>query len=76
MGKTHSSSKKVYFCRFFETLHGKYWDSALRSDCDADAGYRGVSLDSLGGVFVVAGAGFLLAFASLAVQAWLAQRTG
>jgi ionotropic glutamate receptor len=38
--------------RFFEDLTAKYWNSSLKGDCANSDDSEGISLESLGGVFI------------------------
>lgn len=38
--------------RFFESLTEKYWNSSLRKDCGDGSDSEGITLESLGGVFI------------------------
>ncbi|XP_051160876.1 ionotropic receptor 25a-like isoform X13 [Leptopilina boulardi] len=54
--------------RFFEGLNFKYWNSTLKRQCtDADDN-EGITLESLGGVFIATLIGLALAMLTLAVE--------
>ena len=44
-----------------ETLRGSYWSASAKADCPVLDGSKGLTLDSLGGVFIVSGAGHIMA---------------
>ncbi|XP_043478065.1 ionotropic receptor 25a isoform X2 [Leptopilina heterotoma] len=54
--------------RFFESLNFKYWNATLKRQCpDADDN-EGITLESLGGVFIATLIGLALAMLTLAVE--------
>lgn len=38
--------------RFFEYLSAKYWNTSLRGSCERSDDSEGITLESLGGVFI------------------------
>jgi glutamate receptor, ionotropic, invertebrate len=38
--------------RFFEDLKDKYWNSSLKGDCIYNDDSEGITLESLGGIFI------------------------
>ncbi|XP_034948980.1 ionotropic receptor 25a [Chelonus insularis] len=52
--------------RFFETLSGKYWNSSLKGKCSAVDESEGITLESLGGVFIATLFGLVIAMLTLA----------
>lgn len=51
--------------RYFEGLTAKYWNSAAKSDCPNSDANEGISLESLGGVFIATLFGLALAMLTL-----------
>jgi ionotropic glutamate receptor len=58
--------------RFFETLSARYWTSACPSIGDGEN--DGISLESLGGVFIATIIGLGIAFISLAIEVFTTAR--
>merc|ERR1711978_151526 len=56
--------------RYFETLYGKYWNSSLRSDCPTLDDSDGITLRSLGGVFIATLVGLGIAMIVLAFEVY------
>jgi len=54
--------------RYFETLYGKYWNSSLRSDCPTLDDSDGITLRSLGGVFIATLVGLAIAMVTLGIE--------
>ncbi|XP_037085885.1 LOW QUALITY PROTEIN: ionotropic receptor 25a-like [Pollicipes pollicipes] len=52
--------------RYFEALTAKYWNASLRGDCPSRGDSEGITLHSLGGVFIATLAGLVLALITLA----------
>ena len=48
--------------RFFETLQSKYWNSTKRNNCPVLDDSEGITLQSLGGVFIATMIGLFIAF--------------
>lgn len=53
--------------RYFENLKAKYWNRT-KANCPATEDQEGISLDSLGGVFIAAVFGLLLAIIILIIE--------
>ena len=56
--------------RYFETLSGKYWSSSKRNDCPVLDDSQGITLRSLGGIFLATLCGLLLSMITLAYEVW------
>ncbi len=56
--------------RYFETLSSKYWNSTLRSLCPTLDDSEGITLTSLGGVFIATLVGLGIAMIVLAVEVY------
>lgn len=54
--------------RFFEMLTASYWNSTYRSQCPSQGDSEGITLQSLGGVFIATLAGLTLAVIALVVE--------
>merc|ERR1712088_856535 len=54
--------------RYFETLYGRYWNSTLRSECPTLDDSDGITLRSLGGVFIGTLVGLVIAMLTLGVE--------
>ncbi|XP_043231304.1 ionotropic receptor 25a-like [Amphibalanus amphitrite] len=52
--------------RYFEGLTAKYWNASLRGECPSRGDSEGITLHSLGGVFIATLAGLVLALITLA----------
>ncbi|XP_012263496.2 ionotropic receptor 25a [Athalia rosae] len=52
--------------RYFETLASKYWNQSLRASCPNSDDSEGITLESLGGVFIATLFGLALAMITLA----------
>ncbi|KAG8287379.1 hypothetical protein J6590_038986 [Homalodisca vitripennis] len=61
--------------RYFETLGAKYWNSSGKRDCFNSDGSDGITLESLGGVFIATLFGLALALITLAVEIFLHKRS-
>merc|ERR1712241_709628 len=53
---------------YFEKLSGKYWNSTKRSDCPILDDSEGITLRSLGGVFICTLFGLLIAMIVLVIE--------
>merc|ERR1719499_2520242 len=62
--------------RYFETLYGKYWNSSLRSLCPTLDDSEGITLRSLGGVFIVTLTGLAIAMIVLAFEVYMNRQDG
>nr|QQP19804.1 ionotropic receptor 8a [Tropidothorax elegans] len=56
--------------RFFETASSKYWNSTIKAKCDSVDEDEGITLESLGGVFIATLVGLFLAMMTLGVEVW------
>lgn len=54
--------------RFFEELSAKYWNQSLTKECSRSEDQEGISLESLGGVFIATLFGLILAMITLAAE--------
>ncbi|CAO1298261.1 unnamed protein product [Diamesa tonsa] len=54
--------------RFFEYLSAKYWNTSLRGSCERSDDSEGITLESLGGVFIATMVGLVLAMIILCVE--------
>ncbi|XP_076046032.1 ionotropic receptor 8a isoform X2 [Oratosquilla oratoria] len=54
--------------RYFEGLSAKFWNSSARGICENDDDSEGITLQSLGGVFIATLIGLALAMVALAVE--------
>ncbi|CAG9763323.1 unnamed protein product [Ceutorhynchus assimilis] len=52
--------------RFFEALQAKYWNHSVKGDCPSTDDNEGITLESLGGVFIATLFGLALAMITLA----------
>lgn len=52
--------------RYFETLAARYWNQSLKSQCPNSDDNEGITLESLGGVFIATLFGLALAMITLA----------
>jgi len=57
--------------RYFETLSGKYWNNTLRSLCPVLDDSEGITLRSLGGVFIATLVGLGIAMLVLIVEVYM-----
>ncbi|PSN54615.1 Ionotropic receptor 8a [Blattella germanica] len=60
--------------RYFETLSGKYWNSSAKGDCPNNDDSEGITLESLGGVFIATLFGLALAMITLAGEIFYYKR--
>nr|XP_022904235.1 ionotropic receptor 25a [Onthophagus taurus] len=51
--------------RFFDYLQSKYWNNSLRTECEDNEDNEGITLESLGGVFIATLFGLALAMLTL-----------
>ena len=56
--------------RYFENLYAKYWDNKQRLDCPVLDDSKGITIKTLGGIFIVTLCGLLLSLAALAYEVW------
>merc|ERR1712141_423000 len=56
--------------RFFEQLSADYWNSKYRQTCPITDDSRGITLQSLGGIFLATLVGLLLSMITLAYEVW------
>ncbi|CAB0007515.1 unnamed protein product [Nesidiocoris tenuis] len=54
--------------RYFEFLSGKYWNSTAKRNCDSSDEDEGITLESLGGVFIATLFGLVLAMITLGIE--------
>nr|AQN78506.1 ionotropic receptor 8a [Meteorus pulchricornis] len=54
--------------RFFESLSGKYWNKSANGKCSVTDETEGISIESLGGVFIATLFGLALAMITLAAE--------
>lgn len=54
--------------RFFELLSGKYWNNSMKAQCSNSDESEGITLESLGGVFIATLFGLALAMVTLAIE--------
>ncbi|KAF6208104.1 hypothetical protein GE061_016554 [Apolygus lucorum] len=54
--------------RYFESLSAKYWNSTLKGKCDSSDEDEGITLESLGGVFIATLFGLVLAMLTLGIE--------
>ncbi|XP_066256016.1 ionotropic receptor 25a [Euwallacea similis] len=62
--------------RFFERLQSKYWNNSAKDDCPSTDDNEGITLESLGGVFIATLFGLALAMVTLAGEVWYYRRRG
>ena len=60
--------------RYFEALHSKYWNSSKKKACPVLDDSAGITLQSLGGVFIATSIGVAIAMATLLVEVYMLQR--
>ncbi|KAF5290625.1 hypothetical protein FQR65_LT01915 [Abscondita terminalis] len=60
--------------RFFDQLQAKYWNNSIRGDCADDTESEGITLESLGGVFIATLVGLALAMITLAGEVFYYKR--
>nr|CAD7410937.1 unnamed protein product [Timema poppensis] len=60
--------------RYFETLSGKYWDNSAKGTCPNTDDSEGITLESLGGVFIATLFGLALAMITLAGEIFYYKR--
>ena len=60
--------------RFFENLQAKYWNHSNQGDCDQSDDNEGITLESLGGVFIATLFGLALAMITLAAEVFYYKR--
>ncbi len=56
--------------RFFETLTTKYWNTTVRNNCPVLDDSKGITIKSLGGIFLLTLAGLVLSMVTLAYEVW------
>ncbi|CAH1407823.1 unnamed protein product [Nezara viridula] len=56
--------------RFFEATASKYWNSTIKSKCDNVDEDEGITLESLGGVFIATLVGLFIALLTLGAEVW------
>ncbi|XP_072157055.1 ionotropic receptor 25a [Bemisia tabaci] len=60
--------------RFFEILTAKYWNSSQRGQCSDADDNEGITLESLGGVFIATICGLILAMITLSFEVYFHKR--
>ncbi|KAK9506897.1 hypothetical protein O3M35_008747 [Rhynocoris fuscipes] len=60
--------------RYFEGLTSKFWNSTKKNKCDSYDEDEGITLESLGGVFIATLVGLLLAMITLGVEVFYEKR--
>ena len=60
--------------RYFESLQSRYWNSSAQNDCPVLDDSEGITLQSLGGVFIATLIGLGLALITLAVEVVLQKK--
>ena len=61
---------RLYLCRYFETLGSKYWNNTLRTMCPITDDSEGITLRSLGGVFIATLVGLGIALIVLVFEVY------
>jgi len=56
--------------RYFETLTSKYWNTSARNDCPVLDDSKGITIQSLGGIFIATFVGLALSMITLAYEVW------
>ncbi|XP_014254521.1 ionotropic receptor 25a isoform X2 [Cimex lectularius] len=56
--------------RYFESLSAKYWNTTKKGKCDSSDEDEGITLESLGGVFIATLFGLFLAMLTLAAEVY------
>ena len=54
--------------RYFETLQSKYWNTTKKNNCPVLDDSEGITLQSLGGVFIATLVGLVIAMITLAFE--------
>ena len=54
--------------RYFETLQSKYWNTTKKNNCPVLDDSEGITLQSLGGVFIATLIGLVIAMITLAFE--------
>ncbi|KAA0202204.1 Ionotropic receptor 8a [Hyalella azteca] len=62
--------------RYFESLLAKFWNSSARGYCPNDDESEGITLQSLGGVFIATLIGLVLALLALGIEVMYNKRVG
>ncbi len=60
--------------RYFETLQSKYWNSSKLNDCPVLDDSEGITLQSLGGVFIATLIGLAIAMITLGVEVYMQKK--
>ena len=70
-------SHLIFYCRvilelqkdrYFETLQSKYWNTTKKNNCPVLDDSEGITLQSLGGVFIATLVGLVIAMITLAFE--------
>lgn len=56
--------------RFFENLTQKYWNTTIRNNCPVVDDSKGITIQSLGGIFIATLGGLVLSMITLAFEVW------
>ena len=56
--------------RYFETLQSKYWNTTKKNNCPVLDDSEGITLQSLGGVFIATLVGLVIAMITLAFEVY------
>ena len=56
--------------RYFETLTTKYWNTTAKNNCPVLDDSQGITIKSLGGIFIATLAGLVLSMVTLAYEVW------
>lgn len=56
--------------RFFENLTQKYWNTTIRNNCPVVDDSKGITIQSLGGIFIATLGGLILSMITLAFEVW------
>ena len=67
---TEACSRQAYF----ESLSANYWRSSKRNDCPILDDSQGITLRSLGGIFLATLCGLILSMLTLAYEVWQEKR--
>ena len=60
--------------RYFETLQSKYWNTTKKNHCPVLDDSEGITLQSLGGVFIATLVGLVIAMITLAFEVYMQKK--
>jgi ionotropic glutamate receptor len=60
--------------RYFETLQGQFWNSSKKNNCPVLDDSEGITLQSLGGVFIATLVGLTIAMITLVVEVFMQKK--